>query len=474
MSKKNPFREISDQVQIDHPDLAESFYSFDTLDKKRLQALYLLSQQLNRILDPDKIFKELIVKIVKLLEVERAIIILIEGEDLRIRISHNIDEQSEKNALNFSHTIVSKVIQDFKPLYSSNALDDSRFSQIQTIHKLEILSFICVPIRVGNEILGTIYVDNRHLTKVLTEADIEFLQAIANLVAIALHNSITYKKIEELNLSLEEKVRQRTERLQKTVEKLRSTQERLIQSEKMASLGRIIAGFMHEFNNPINFIYSNLPHLREYSEKLISEIKNLEKSGAAKKEIDSDLQFIKKDLLNLIDGMQEGAERSRKIVEDLRNFSGVGSQNFQMLNWNENLKSTVKFLKKGIDNSVKISISANETFFIEGNRAELNQALMNLLNNAVGAGADHIQIRNSREGDFLICEIEDNGKGISKEDLSKIYDPFYTTKEVGKGMGLGLSIVYSTINHHNGRVEVSSRINKGTTFKIFLPLAIQK
>jgi two-component system NtrC family sensor kinase len=273
---------------------------------------------------------------------------------------------------------------------------------------------------------------------------------------------------------LEDKVRQRTERLQKTVEKLRSTQERLIQSEKMASLGRIIAGFMHEFNNPINFIYSNLPHLREYSEKLISEIKNLEKSGAAKKEIDSDLQFIKKDLLNLIDGMQEGAERSRKIVEDLRNFSGVGSQNFQMLNWNENLKATVKFLKKGIDNSVKISISANETFFIEGNRAELNQALMNLLNNAVGAGADHIQIRNSREGDFLICEIEDNGKGISKEDLSKIYDPFYTTKEVGKGMGLGLSIVYSTINHHNGRVEVSSRINKGTTFKIFLPLAIQK
>jgi len=474
MSKKNPFREISDQLQIDHPDLADSFYSFETLDKKRLQALYLLSQQLNRILDPDKIFKELIVNIVKLLEVERAIIILIEGSDLQIRISYNIDEQSEKNALNFSHTIVSKVIQDFKPLYSSNALDDTRFSQIQTIHKLEILSFICVPIRVGKEILGTIYVDNRHLTKVLNEADIEFLQAIANLVAIALHNSMTYQKIEELNLSLEEKVRQRTESLQKTVEKLRSTQERLIQSEKMASLGRIIAGFMHEFNNPINFIYSNLPHLREYSEKLISEIKILEKSGTTQNEIDADLQFIKKDLLNLIDGMQEGAERSRKIVEDLRNFSGIGGHNFQMLNWNENLKSTVKFLKKGIDNSVKITISANETFFIEGNRAELNQALLNLLNNAIGASADHIQIRNSREGDFLICEIEDNGKGISKEDLSKIYDPFYTTKEVGKGMGLGLSIVYSTINHHNGRVEVSSRINKGTTFKIFLPLAIHK
>ncbi len=474
MSKKNPFREISDQLQIDHPDLADSFYSFETLDKKRLQALYLLSQQLNRILDPDKIFKELIVNIVKLLEVERAIIILIEGSDLQIRISYNIDEQSEKNALNFSHTIVSKVIQDFKPLYSSNALDDTRFSQIQTIHKLEILSFICVPIRVGKEILGTIYVDNRHLTKVLNEADIEFLQAIANLVAIALHNSMTYQKIEELNLSLEEKVRQRTESLQKTVEKLRSTQERLIQSEKMASLGRIIAGFMHEFNNPINFIYSNLPHLREYSEKLISEIKILEKSGTTQNEIDADLQFIKKDLLNLIDGMQEGAERSRKIVEDLRNFSGIGGHNFQMLNWNENLKSTVKFLKKGIDNSVKITISANETFFIEGNRAELNQALLNLLNNAIGASADHIQIRNSREGDFLICEIEDNGKGISKEDLSKIYDPFYTTKEVGKGMGLGLSIVYSTINHHNGRVEVSSRINKGTTFKIFLPPAIHK
>jgi len=474
MSKKNPFREISDQVQIDHPDLAESFYSFETLDKKRLQALYLLSQQLNRILDPDKIFKELIVNIVKLLEVERAIIILIENGDPRIRISHNIDEQSEINALNFSHTIVSKVIQDFKPLYSSNALDDHRFSQIQTIHKLEILSFICVPIRVGKEILGTIYVDNRHLTKVLTEADIEFLQAIANLVAVALHNSMTYQKIEELNLSLEEKVRQRTERLQKTVEKLKSTQERLIQSEKMASLGRIIAGFMHEFNNPINFIYSNLPHLREYSQRIISELNEIEKSGGDQQEIDPDLQFIKKDLLKLIDGMQEGAERSRKIVEDLRDFSGAGGRNFQVLNWNDNLKSIVKFLRKGMYESFKITINANETFYIEGNKAELNQALLNLLNNAVAAGADEIHIRNSCVGDFLKCEIEDNGKGIAKDDLSKIFDPFYTTKDVGKGMGLGLSIVYSTINHHSGRIEVSSRVNKGTTFKIFLPLAVQK
>jgi histidine kinase len=471
MSKKNPFREISEQIQIDQPDLAYNYYSFDTLDKQRLQALYVLSQQLNRILDPDKIFKELIVNIVKLLEVERAIILLIEQDQLRIRISHNIDEASEKNALNFSHTIVSKVIQDFKPLYSSNALNDSRFSQIQTIHKLEILSFICVPIRIGKDILGTIYVDNRHLTKVLTGADVEFLQAIANLVAIALHNSMAYQQIEELNFSLEEKVRQRTEKLQKTVGELRSTQDKLIQSEKMASLGRVIAGFIHEFNNPINFIYSNLPHLREYSQKLVAELKSFEESAPELTKQDSDLQYIKKDLLKLIDGMQEGAERSRKIVEDLRNFSGIGFQNFQMINWNENLKSVIKVFKKGAEGSVKIKVSSEDIFFVEGNKGELNQAILNLLNNGIGAGANRIQINNSIDGDYLKCEIEDNGKGIPQDKLSKIFDPFFTTKEVGKGMGLGLSIVYSNINHHNGRIEVSSKVNQGTTFKLFLPLS---
>ncbi|MEJ2049730.1 MAG: ATP-binding protein [Calditrichota bacterium] len=282
---------------------------------------------------------------------------------------------------------------------------------------------------------------------------------------------MAYQQVEELNLFLEEKVRQRTEKLQKTVEELKSIQDKLIQSEKMASLGRVIAGFIHEFNNPINFIYSNLPHLREYSQKLVAELKSFEESAPELTKQDPDLQYIKRDLLKLIDGMQEGAERSRKIVEDLRKFSGIGFQNFQMINWNENLKSVIKVFKKSAKGSVKIKISSEDIFFVEGNKGELNQAILNILNNTIGAGANRIQINNSIDGDYLKCEIEDNGKGIPQDKISKIFDPFFTTKEVGKGMGLGLSIVYSNINHHKGRIEVSSKVNQGTTFKLFLPLS---
>ena len=471
MSKQNPFKEIYKQLQTDAP---ASVQTFATLDKQRLQALYLIGQQLNNILNPNRLFQEVIKKIVELMKAEHAVIILREGNDLKIRIAHNIDDQSEKNALNFSRSVVSRVMNDFKPLFSTNAINDSRFSQFQTIQDLEILSFICVPVMVDVEVIGTIYVDNRHLVNVFSEADVEFLQAFANLLGIAIRNSMAYHQVEELNQSLEGKVKERTAELRKTIEELKNTQELLIQSEKMASVGRLIAGFLHEFNNPVNFIYSNLSPLEQYSRELIDAVNEL-LAGLSEKEKNKieeehDLAYIKTDLFKLINGIQEGAKRTRKIVEDLRNFSGSGKWSFDQINWNENLINITNLFQERLKKPVRIKLDFEKPFFIEGNRAELNQSILNLLKNAADAGADCLHISTKQEGSELRCEIQDNGAGIPQKDLLNIFDPFYTTKKVGEGMGLGLSIVYSTITFHHGRIKVTSKKGKGTTFQIFLPL----
>lgn len=475
MSEKDPFQEIYRQLKKDRFDRQETGSWSANLDRQRLEALYLVSQELNKILDPDRLFRVVIKKIINLLRAERAVILLRNGEELQIRISHNIDHQSQQNALNFSRSIVSRVIDDVKPLFSTNAIEDSRFSQFQTIQQLEILSFICVPIRVEKEVIGTIYVDNRHLTNVFSEADVEFLQGIANLLGIAIRNSLAYREIETLNKSLEDKVKERTSELRKSIEELKQTQQRLIQSEKMASLGHLIAGFVHEFNNPINFIYSNLPHLENYARQLIETVdgllKRLPKNERRKTTQQIDWDYVKTDLVKLIGGIREGARRSRQIVEDLKNFSVSGKPAFEVLDWNDNLTMLTRLFRERLAKPIQVTLRFKETLSIRASRPELNQALMNLLHNAADAGATTITIDSRRQKNKLQCEIHDNGSGIPQEDLNKVFDPFYTTREVGKGMGLGLSIVYSTIMHHQGRIEVSSRRGSGTTFRLTLPLA---
>ncbi|OPX33885.1 hypothetical protein B1H10_04810 [candidate division KSB1 bacterium 4484_188] len=475
MHKTNPFDDLYEMLRRDRPAAQKNADSLLALNKNRLQALYLVSQQLNTILDPDRLFEEVIRQITGLLKAEHAVIIMRENNRLKIRISHNIDDQSEQNALKFSRSVVSEVMNEYKPLYSTNALDDSRFSMFQTIQELEILSFICVPILVKGDAIGTIYVDNRHLTNVFTEADVEFLQVFANLLGIAVRNSLAYRQVEELNRSLEQKVKERTRELRRTIAELKETQAQLIRTEKMAGLGRLIAGFMHEFNNPINFIYSNLPHLEEYSRKLLkalnTSLANLPESLRESLENELELDYIRTDLMKLIDSIREGAQRSREIVEDLKNFAGSTASGKVVFNWNENLENVGRMFRKRVSQKVMLEIDSEDTFSIEGNKAELNQALLNLFHNAADAGASRITVTNRQDKGRLLCEISDNGCGIPEKDLPNIFDPFFTTKQVGKGMGLGLSIVYSSITHHGGQIEVSSEENRGTTFCIRLPLA---
>ncbi|GAB4378147.1 MAG: hypothetical protein Kow0042_26600 [Calditrichia bacterium] len=474
MAGKDPFKELFNHLQDDQPRGRIERSPLPGLPAQRLEALYRVSQYLNSILDPERLFEEIVNKIKELLNVERVVIVMKEDGDFRIRIAHNIDDQAESNALKFSRSVVKRVMKDYQPLFCTNALKDERFTQFRTIHQLEILSFICVPILVEQEAIGSIYVDNRKLADVFTRADVDFLQAFANLLGVAIRNSLAYQKIEMLNRSLEEKVQERTAELQNTLTQLQQTQDRLIQSEKMASLGRLIAGFMHEFNNPINFIFCNLPHLREYSQKMIAAIdrslNEMDPQSRKRIEEEYELQFIKEDLLKLVEGMQEGAQRSLQIVEDLKKFSGMATRSREVIDWTENLRKVTEIFQNRIARPIDISVDSDETLRIEITPVDLNQAMFHLLQNAVDAKATQIRIQSRKEHQHLVCEIEDNGCGIEPKDLPHIFDPFFTTKKVGQGMGLGLSLVYSVIHQHRGSIEAESRPNQATVFRIRLPI----
>lgn len=297
-------------------------------------------------------------------------------------------------------------------------------------------------------------------------------------------------ELEQSYKDLEHKVLERTKELQHknnevelAYKDLKIAQVKLIHSEKMSSLGQLVAGVAHELNNPINFIYGNLEHLKSY----INDMKNIITKYEAcedslkeqeKQEIDElkegiDYQYLLGDLNDLLESCKEGAERTRQIVLDLRNFSRLDEANLKEVNLHEGLDSTLNILQNKYKG--RIEVIRNYDYDIPSITCfagQLNQVFMNLLANAAQAikGKGEVKISTSQDDDHVIISISDSGCGIPPENLSKIFDPFFTTKDVGEGTGLGLSVSYGIIEKHNGTISVESKVEEGTTFKIRLPI----
>lgn len=259
--------------------------------------------------------------------------------------------------------------------------------------------------------------------------------------------------------------------------KLEEAQNQLLQSEKLASLGQLAAGVAHELNNPIGFVHSNLGTLEGYL-KDIFEIAAAWESGdpaavaALKKEKDFD--FIHQDIFQLLAESQDGLNRVRKIVQDLKDFSRVGETHWQWSDLHQGLDSTLNI----IWNELKYKCTVVKHYDpelppIHCLPSQLNQVFMNLLVNAAHAIPEkgEITIATERHGVGSVqVRISDNGEGIPAKNLTRIFEPFFTTKPIGKGTGLGLSIAYGIIGKHQGKIEVASEMGKGTTFSITLPI----
>jgi signal transduction histidine kinase len=293
--------------------------------------------------------------------------------------------------------------------------------------------------------------------------------------------------IREQNIVLEQKVVERTAELEQTLMDLKQTQSQLVAAEKLASLGQLTAGIAHEINNPINFVSSNIEPLKNdikdiiellniYQEKARS-LNPAEFKSAKEFEDEIDLEYTIEEIDRLMKGIREGADRTTEIVSSLRTFSRTDEIALQTVDIHTIIDSTLTILKNNLGR-IQVIRQYGEILPIEAYAGKLNQAIMNVVNNAMQAIFDCyedeskgiIYIKTEQIDSMIKISISDNGSGIDPLYVDKIFEPFFTTKEVGKGTGLGLSITYGIIDQHSGKIYAEEHGNTGTKISIEIPI----
>ncbi|QNH12901.1 sensor histidine kinase [Xanthomonas sp. GW] len=282
----------------------------------------------------------------------------------------------------------------------------------------------------------------------------------------------------------EQELQQRHAELRQAYLRLNGAQEKLLQSEKMASIGQLAAGVAHEINNPIGYVHSNLGSLQEYLRSLFTLIEAYERALRAPDpkalipEIDDirnrfDIDFISRDLPQLMAESREGIERVTRIVRDLKDFSYSGrEESWKLVDLHSGLESTINIIWNELKYKVTLDRHYGNLPLVECLPSELNQVYMNLLLNAGQAIGERgtIVVSTGQDGEEVWIEFKDSGAGIPADLLQRIFDPFFTTKPVGSGTGLGLSISYGIINKHHGRIDVTSTVGEGSSFRIVIPV----
>lgn len=306
----------------------------------------------------------------------------------------------------------------------------------------------------------------------------------------------SYHKIKRVNQSLEKRVAERTATLSNALERLKESQTHLVQSEKMASLGQMVAGVAHEINTPLGYVKSNIEliqdlfiDIKSYTTTTTGLIQLLTHQDVNESEIEEKIQELaeKSDLFKtddnitielegFIDESLSGLETINELVLSLKNFSRMDTGTLENIDIHDCINSTLLVAKNKLKGVVLIKKQFSKNIpKIKGASSQLNQVLLNLIVNASQAMPERdsmgtVTIRTLVENDYVLIKVLDNGKGMPESVLKKIFDPFYTTKPVGEGTGLGLSISYKIIQEHGGKLLVSSIENKGTQFTIALPV----
>jgi PAS domain S-box-containing protein len=283
----------------------------------------------------------------------------------------------------------------------------------------------------------------------------------------------------------EEELKKAYEELKQAHRDLQNAQLQLVQSEKLASLGQLVAGVAHEINNPVNFISSGLPPLRRNIDDLIRLVHKYSKLSSLKPEQLEDfvreVEAFKEEIeyeeaingiYNMLESIREGVQRTVRIIRDLRNFSRPDEAELKEVNLHDGLESTLNLLSNPYKNRIEVIREYGDIPLVECYAGQINQVFMNLLVNASQAIKEtgQVRIKTWCVEDKVKISIKDSGSGIPQEIIRKIFDPFFTTKQVGEGTGLGLSISYGIIQKHQGKIEVRSEVGVGSEFIITLPI----
>ena len=358
-------------------------------------------------------------------------------------------------------------------------LEDESFKAF--LERAGIKAFLCFPIHTATGKVGSLQIGRIDSSQAWHEEEIELLKDIGDQVAIAIHQAHLYEESQA-----------KTKALQRSYQELQETQLQLIQSEKMSSLGQLVAGIAHEINNPMSFIYGNLAPALDYTQSLTTLVRAYQDtypeppSAIAKFIQRNDIEYILGDFPKLIASMETGATRIQDIIKSLRTFSRLDRAEYKSVNLHENIDDTLVILQNRLNGRAgkpQISVIKNydDLPLVECYGSLLNQVFMNLLANAI----DAIEERQSHgepsykgcititttvtSEDRIALSFQDNGMGMAATTQAKIFNPFFTTKPVGGGTGMGLPISYQIVTgNHRGQLQCHSTLGQGTEFVVEL------
>jgi signal transduction histidine kinase len=299
-------------------------------------------------------------------------------------------------------------------------------------------------------------------------------------VMIHLENALRRAKLEKINLSYQQELQAQV--AERTAE-LEETNKMLLQQEKLASIGQLAAGIAHEIKTPTGYVASNIGTLKKYQERQIEYLAALEEvlAGISAPEQKAQLKslarqlkmdLILEDAVDLVDNCIEGTDRIKSIIQGLKDFSRQDQAKEESLDLNQIIEDSLLLVNNELKYKAEVHVRKEELPAIKGYRQRLGQVFINLLVNAAHSIKEQgiISVATQLEGELVIAKVTDSGCGIAPEQLEKIFEPFYTTKEIGVGTGLGLSIIKDIIEEHQGTISVESTVDEGTVFTLSFPV----
>ncbi|MBE8997993.1 AAA family ATPase [Nostoc sp. LEGE 12447] len=463
------------------------------------------SQALSEVILLESLLEKLMTIVIENAGAQTGILLLEKGGKLFIEAQADVDQDDltvgqsipVENGQKLPVSVINYVTRTKKDVVLSDASSEGSFTIDPYIIEHRIKSLMCTSIVNQGKVIGLLYLENNLTVGAFTSDRIQVLKILFSQAAISLENARLYANLEE---KIEERTRALNEknvRLNQTLHELKLAQAQLIQTEKMSSLGQMIAGIAHEINNPVSFIHGNLDHINNYTQDLLSLIniyQNIYLNVAPEIEEfleNIDIDFIKEDIPKTLSSMKIGTQRIREIVLTLRNFSRLDEADMKPVNIHQGIESTLLILQSRLQAkpgkpAIEIIKNYSELPNVECYAGQLNQVFMNILNNAIdalersnqGKTAEEIQsdcsaiaIRTQLVNpDLVAIFIRDDGVGMSDNIRQKIFDPFFTTKPVGQGTGLGLSITYQiVVDKHHGTIECISAPGQGAEFIIQIP-----
>jgi signal transduction histidine kinase len=416
------------------------------------QLLLQLVQTLNSTLVLNQVLEQVLHAVMRITRAERGFLLLADSSSeaaqyqqlagLRLRVARRRDGSAPVSEVQgISTSVVRKAIESGETVATGNAVADPSLGMAQSVIMMDLRTIVCIPLRSprseinGNgaypRALGALYVDNQETSAPFPPDSLRAAEALARHAALAIENAQLF------------------EREQRTIEELRKAQKQILQSEKLATIGQMAAGIAHELNTPLTYIMGNLELLQSQS-----------------------LGDQQQDMLSSI---ARGAERIKSLAQSLLAFSRPSQEELVPLAPNDIIERSLELchyqiLKSGVRLEKRLDGPLPKVMGVSN---QLEMALINLVVNAIQAmnGGGALRVSSATKGDDVEIAVSDTGAGIPDEIRASIFEPFVTTKPEGKGTGLGLSTVLMVVERHHGRVDFSTKLGDGTTFRILLPAA---